>query len=506
MKSDVRKTLSVIFTCVFVFGVFQHTAPAADERQTLQEVSKRLAEIAQEVGKTVVGIETERSDEDRDQSRHFEHRRRSPEGWEWFGPQFRNRFRRNSNQEEDEEHHFFFRVPDRDKRERRHSMMPEAIFPPALSDQAAFGSGILLDEQGHIATVIELVNDSREVIVTLRDGTRLDAIVIGSDKETGIAVVKVDVNALPATKFGDSDQISIGELMLALGHTANQEPAVYFGMISGVGRNPHVFNYENWIEIDTNLRPGSGGGAIVNTNGEIIGMSVANPPARPFAIPINTVRHIAIDLIEHREVARGWLGVMIQDVDLGLADKLGLDKPMGALINDVGRDTPAKEAGLQKGDVLIAVEGQAIEDPNHLRHVIAMYKPGTTISVTVMREGEKLDISVTLDERSEGVLRHLTRNTKHLRKGDWKGLSVQNLTEALAEKFGYTPDEGVLISGVTPGSPAAEAGIHKGDVLLEVEHQPVHNVDEFKLAVKTDAESILLQVKRNKQVLFLVVK
>ena len=506
MKANVSQTRSVVLICVLTFGILQHAAWAADERQTLQALSKSFAVLAQEVGEVVVGIEIERSGGDRERSFRFE-RRGGSEGWERFGPEeFRRWFRRNSDQEEKSEDYFFDPDPHRERQERQRNVIPEDILPNEIRSEINFGSGILLDEQGHIATVMELVNDSKEITITLQDGTYLDAEVVASDKGTGIAVLKVDTNGLPIAKFGNSDDVAIGELMVALGHTADQEPAISLGMISGVGRNPNIANYENWLAIDANLRPGSGGSAIVNVKGEIIGMSVGSLSEGAFAIPINTVRQVATELIEHGKVARGWLGVSIQEIDSGLAEKLGLDKPMGALINGVLDDTPAEEFGLQKGDVIIAINDEAIKNVNHLRATVAMYKPTTPVSISILRDGQTQDISVALNQRSAQVVQHSKDSEGYVDL--WKGLSVQNLTTDLAEKLGHTSDEGVLIAGVAPGSVAAKAGLRKGDLILEVENQAIHSVAELKSAVeKVEVETpILLLVKHEGQTRYVTVK
>lgn len=475
MKLYVCRILSVVLAA----GALQYSGWAADGQQTLQDLSKTFAKIAQETGQTVVAIETEKSGEDRAHPSRGE-----------------------NNFSDD----FFFPNPGREGRRGWRRGLPERALPLHSPSHTSFGSGILLDEQGHIATVSELVKDSKAIAVTLQNGTRSEAEVVGSDKATGIAVIKIEADALPTTKLGDSDQIAIGELMVAVGHTAHQELTVSFGMISGVGRNPRVVSYGNWIEIDANLRSGSGGGAVVNTSGKIIGMSIANSPDGAFAIPINTVRHIATELIEQGKVVRGWLGVWIEGVDSGVAEKLELDGPTGALIKRVGDDTPAERAGLQEGDVIIAIAGKTITGVSHLRHVIAMYKPDTTISITVARDGETLEFSAALDEYSEGTRRASQR------KSDWRGMNLQNLTADLAEEFeGYAPEEGVLIVRVEPGSPAAEAGepdqkLRQGDLILEVEHQPVHSVGEFKSIAKKVEGKTLLHVKRGNQVWFVVVK
>ena len=506
MKVNIPQTRSIVLICLLAFGILQHAASAADERQTLQALSKSFTTLAQEVGEMVVGIQIERPNEHKDWTPHFENFERRdvfP-----FVPEheFRRWFRQNSDRNEKSENHFF-PGPNWKKQDQRHDVIP---IPEGKSyliqDKINFGSGILLDENGHIATVIELVDDRNEITITLQNRTRLDATVVASDKSTGIAVLKVDTDAVAATKFGDSDDIAIGELMVTLGHTADQEPSISLGMISGVGRNPNIVDYENWFAIDTNQSPGFGGSAIVSAKGEIIGMITGSSPNNVFAIPINTVRQVATELIEHGKVARGWLGVAIQEVDESLAEKLGLDRPMGGLINYIFDSTPAAESGLQKGDVIVAINNETIKNANHLRATIAMYKPTTTVSVSILRDGQTQDISVTLGGRSARLPRSandLEGHTEH-----WKGLSVQNLTADLAEKLGYTAAKGVLIADVASGSAAAKAGLRKGDLILEVENQPIHSIAEFKAAVEKvkDGTPTLLLVKHKKQTRYVTVK
>ena len=498
MKANVPQTRIVILVCALAFGILQYTASAADERETLQALSRSFTVLAQEAGEVVVGIKAQQSYENREGFSLEELRR-------WF--------RENPDRRERQEDYFFSPDPNRERQERRRDVIPpsEVMRPNTIQPRINFGSGILLDEQGHIATVIELVNDSKEITITSQGGAQLEAEVIAADKATGIAVLKVDTAARTMPKFGDSDDVAIGELMVALGHTADQEPTISLGMISGVGRNPHMVDYENWLAIDANLRPGSGGGAIVNAKGEIIGMTAGSPSegafANAFAIPINTVRQITAELIERGKVTRGWLGISIQDIDPDLAEKLGLDKPMGVLINRVFDNTPAAEFGLQRGDVITAINAETIKGVNHLRAAIAMYKPTTTVLISILRDGQTQDIEVTLSERSAQALRPVKDSEGHV-EPFWKGLAVQNLTADLAEKLGHTADEGVLIADVAPNSAAAKAGVRKGDLILEVENQPIHNVAEFKSAVaQVEGETkILLLVKHEGQARYITVE
>lgn len=507
MKINVPQTRIIVLICVLAFGILQHAAWAADERQTLQALSKSFALLAQEVGEVVVGIKTERSNEDEDGKPRFERFERR-DVFPFVPPEeFRRWFRQNPDQGERQEE-YFSPDPRRERQERRRDMipMPEDMPLNAIQPEINFGSGILLDEKGHIATITELVDDSKEIIITLQDGTRLDAKAIASDKGTGIAVLKVDTDRLPTPKFGDSDNVAIGELMIALGHTADQEPAISLGMVSGVGRNPNVVSYENWLAIDANLRPGSGGSAIVSAEGKIIGMTPGSASNNGFAIPINTVRQVATELIEHGKITRGWLGVSIQEVDSGLAEKLGLDRPMGVLINRVFDNTPAAEFGLRRGDVITALNAETIKGVNHLRATIAMYKPMTTVLISILRDDQTQDIEVTLSERSAQALRSVKDPEEYANL--WKGLSLQNLTADLAEKLRHTADEGVLIADVAPGSAAAEAGLRKGDLILEVENQPIHSVAEFKSAVEKvmGEDKVLLLVKHEGQVRYITIK
>ena len=504
MKVNIPQTRSIVFICILAFGILQQAAWAADERQTLQALSKSFTVLAQEVGEVVVGIETEQLDKNKDGKPRFEHFERR-DVFPFVPEEFHRWLRPNSNRDEKSEDHFFF-SPDPHQEKREYNVRPKDILSHEIGYKVNFGSGILLDEHGHIATVTELVDDSKEMTITLQNGTRLDAEVVASDKNTGIAVLKINTDCLPTTRFGNSDDVAIGELMVALGHTANQEPVISLGMVSGVGRNPHIVDYENWLAIDANLRPGSGGSAIVSAKGEIIGMTTGSPSKGAFAIPINRVRQVATELIEYGKVARGWLGVSIQGVDSGLAEKLDIDRPMGVLITAVFDDTPATEFGLQRGDVILSINNEAIKNVNHLRAVIAMYKPMTTVSISLLRDGQTQDISVTLSERSDRVVQHGKDSEGYVDL--WKGLSVQNLTADLAEKLGHTSDGGVLIASVTPGSVAAKAGLRKGDLILEVENQPVHSVAEFKSAVDQAADDakILLLVKHEGQVRYVTVK
>lgn len=489
MKSHVRVTLCIAVVLAFTFNMFHPTAaPAADKRQTLQEFSDAFAEIAGQASRMVVAIKVEQVERHSKKGEHY---------WAPFEiPRQDGKFR------------YFYHQPDWESQEFHLAPEPPHFWQN-LPDTNGFGSGILLDDEGHIATAANLVGDSREIVVTIENTTRRTAKLIGVDKNTGIAVIKIDSDAISKPNLVESEQVAVGELALDLRHTKRGDLSVALGIISGTGRQMPVGKHNDLIEISTNLRSRSSGGAVVNASGEVIGMGVGATSDGAFAIPIRTVTHIAAELIEHGKVERGWLGVAIKNVQSEMAEKLRLETPKGALIWRVLEGTPAAKAGLKINDVIVTVDDDAIANVKHLQHVIAMAKPDSTVSLTIIRAGEKLEIPVTLGERTFAAM-HRSSNRYDKRQSVWKGLSLQTLTQSLAEAFGYETHEGVLIAGVEPDSPAAEAAsgeekLQKGDLILEVEDQPVQNVDAFKTAVQTDKKPILLRVKRGEQMWYVTV-
>lgn len=492
MKSHVRVTLCIAVALAFAVNMAHPTAaPAADTKQTLQELSDAFAEIASEASKMVVAVKAEQTVKHNSKGEHYWLPRVIPKG--------------------DGTYQRFYNVPDSGIQNREFRLPPEP--PHFLQDFPyfeGFGSGIVLDDEGHIATAAELIGNANNITVTLGNSTHREAKLIGVDNGTGIAVIKVDHDAVTQAKIGESDQVKIGELALDLRRSVEGDLSVTLGVVSAIEHHLPVSNYNDVIKISTNLRSRSAGGAVVNTSGEVIGMGIDNTPDGAFAIPIRTVKRIAAELIEHGKVQRGWLGVRIQNVNPETTLKLGLEAPSGALIQRVLQGTPAARAGLKINDVIVAVDDDAITNVKHLRRVIEMAKPYSDVSVTVMRDRSTIEIPVTLGERTAEAVHGYVEHRIDSQTG-WKGLSLQTLTESLAEAFGYETYEGVLIAGVEPHSPAAEAAageekLRKGDLILEVDHQHVKNVDAFKAAVQSDKETILLRVKRGAQMWYVTVK
>ena len=490
MKSHVRVTLCIAVALAFAVNMVHPTAaPAADTKQTLQELSDAFAEIASEASKMVVAVKAEQTVKHSSKGEHYWLPRVVPKA--------------------DDTYRQFYRPPP--AMGNRPLLPPE---PPHFGQNfpyfEGFGSGIVLDDEGHIATAAELIGNANNITVTLGNSTHREAQLIGVDRGTGIAVIKVDHDAVPYANIGESDQVKIGELALDLRRSGKGGLSVALGVISGTGRQLAVGQYTDLIEINTNLQSRSSGGAVVNASGEVIGMGIVTTSDGAFAIPIRTVKRIAAELIEHGEVQRGWLGIAINDLNSEMAETLGLESPNGALIQRVFEASPAAKAGLQRKDVIVAVDDDPIINRKNLQHVIAMAKPYSTVSITIIREGEKLEIPVTLGKRKLEAV-HGSFERHETRQSGWKGLSLQTLTESIAEAFGYKAYEGVLIAGVEPDSPAAEAAageekLRKGDLILEVDHQHVKNVDAFNAAVQSDKETILLRVKRGAQMWYVTVK
>ena len=456
---------------------------------TLRQQSEELAAITEQIRPAVVSVLVEkrggetqwrwRRDDPPDVKRFFKE-------WRWHEGDPPDLFRK-------EEGPRRFILPFRDKEE----------------DTKGVGTGIIMDEQGHIVTASHIVGESPDAIkVELADKRRLEAKLIGTDPDSGVAVLKIDSEDLKPVRTGNSDDVRAGELVLAFGNRHNQGVFVTMGIVSATRRkNLGMMTYENFIQADVSVSPGSGGGPLVSASGDVIGMIVAmtEESGAAFAVPINTVSRIMDDLVSEGMVARGWLGVQIQEVGADLAEKMELEKPRGALVGMVGG--PAEKAGIKAGDVIIDLDGEIIEDTAHLRDVVARTRPGEKVAVTVARKGEKKKLTVEMGKRSKDAVDNLgKRQWKAQGEAGWMGIAAQKLTRELAEEFGYEGEEGVLISEVMAGSPADKKGLRKGDLIQEVEGESIEDVNGFENAVKNAGKSVLLKIRRDDRIWYEVIK
>ncbi|MFQ5823808.1 MAG: DegQ family serine endoprotease [bacterium] len=389
----------------------------------------------------------------------------------------------------------FFRLPDDGEQEFR---------------QRGLGSGVIVEPNGYILTNYHVIKEADEINVVI-DKKEYDAKVIGQDPATDVAVIKINKNSLPVANLGDSDKLEVGEWVLAIGNPfdISLEHTVTAGIISAKGRSnlnlSGELRYQDFIQTDAAINPGNSGGALINLRGELIGLNTAIIPGNTggnlgigFAIPINMAKRVMDELIAHGKVIRGYLGVYIGTPDAELSEALGLKDNKGAVIVEVQENTPADKAGLRKYDVIIEVNGQKIQDDQHLTNLIASYSPGEKVNLKIVRDGKIKYIPITLGERPE--TRTETPRISQTSVLGRLGLQVTELTDGLAKRYGYEEETGVLVSKVRSGSIAEDKGIRTGDLIKEVNRRKVKTVREFEIIVdKLEVgEIVLFQIRRGR--------
>jgi len=399
--------------------------------------------------------------------------------------------------------------------------LPQARSPQRYLERGQ-GSGFIISRDGYILTNNHVVGNVDRMTVTLRDGrTFTNAKVIGTDPATEVAVIKIEGTNFPILPLGDSDRLEVGDMVMAIGNPFGLSSTVTVGVISAVGRSDiGIAAYENFIQTDAAINPGNSGGPLVDLNGRAIGINTAIVSESGgymgigFAIPINMARTIADQLRQTGRVVRGYLGFYAQDVTPEIAQSLGLPRPQGVIIAQVERGSPAADAGLRPGDVVQEMDGNPIESYSAFRNAIAALRPGATVQLLVWRDGKTSEQTVTLGERpaergqagQQPQQQAPQRTPQETRQS--LGIEVQNLTRNLAQRFGYQPGEGVIVSSVTPEGPADTAGIRPGDLIVSVNRQPVASVERFAAAIRAARKSgqALLLIRRGEASRFVVVR
>ena len=375
--------------------------------------------------------------------------------------------------------------------------------------QSGVGSGFIVDGNGTILTNYHVVDGSQKVVVKLADGKDYDAKVIGKDQKSDIAVVKIEAGReLPAVSLGDSDRLEVGEWVMAIGNPFGLDHTVTSGIISAKGRNIGQGPYDNFIQTDASINPGNSGGPLINLRGEVIGINTAifsqsgGNVGIGFAIPSNSVKELLPQLRDKGKVVRGFIGTSVQRVTPEIADSLGLNSVRGgALVADTVKGGPAEQAGVKTGDVIVEFDRKPIKDSADLPSAVARVTPGTTVQLKIARDGKEMSLPITVGEMKETEVATTTEAGE-------LGLTVQPLTPQLAENLGIERGEGLVISAVAPGSTAEEAGLRSGDVITEINRQPVKNLADYKreLARNEKAKSVLFLVRRGQSSLFLALK
>lgn len=344
----------------------------------------------------------------------------------------------------------------------------------------SLGSGFIISADGYILTNTHVVQQADSLLVRMSDGRELSAEVVGTDERSDVALLKVDAEDLPTVRIGNSDELEVGEWVLAIGSPFGLEHTATQGIVSAVGRNLPSETYVPFIQTDVAVNPGSSGGPLFNVEGDVVGInaqifsSTGGYMGLSFAIPINVATDIADQLKEHGYVTRGWLGVMIQPVAADLAEAFGMDQASGALVAQVVEDSPAEEAGIQVGDVILRFAGEEVDSASRLPSLVADTAVGNEVDVVVLRQGEERELSVTIAELDRATPGEDGGPARPEATGDTRlNLSVTEIPTAQRRELGLG-ERGVLVQSVEPG-PAARAGVMPGDIILQINHQDVTN-------------------------------
>ena len=434
--------------------------PIPSELLGLDQMSKGFAKVAERVSPSIVTINSEQVV--KQQANPF------------FQDEFFKRF---------------FNMPDQDEERTMRGL----------------GSGVIINPDGYILTNNHVVKDADEITVSM-DGKEYDAKVIGTDPESDLAVIKIEKEGLTAIKLGDSENLKVGEWVLALGNPFSEmlETTVTAGIVSAKGRKLNdlgggSIHYQDFIQTDAAINPGNSGGALVNLHGELVGINTAilgqANVGIGFAIPINLARSVMEQLIADGHVVRGYLGVQIAPVTEEMAEFYKLDTTDGAHVQQVMADGPADKAGVKVEDVIIELDGKKITSPDHLTNTVASIPPNTKVEVKVWRDGKVKELKVELAERPDGGIAKAETDQVEEKVESKIGIEVANLTADLARQYGYDEVEGIIITNVKSNSVAAKEGIRRGHLITAANRKPVRNVKEFNDIVKDMEEGNILLLR-----------
>ncbi|EPR42479.1 protease Do [Desulfovibrio sp. X2] len=438
-----------------------------------------FTELAEETGKAVVNISTVKMVKGNDAMREFFQSHRPPRG-QGNGPMddFFDQFNRFFGEQQPQRPH----------------------------KEGALGSGFIISDDGYIVTNYHVIAGADEIKVNLLGSDEsYPAKIVGRDKETDLALLKIDAKrTLPTLTFGDSDKAKVGQWVLAIGNPFGLGHTVTAGIISAKGRIIGAGPFDNFIQTDASINPGNSGGPLIDMNGHVIGVNtaiVASGQGIGFAVPSNMVKTVIEQLKTKGKVSRGWLGVTIQDVNPDAAKALGLPEAKGAMVANVLPGQPADKAGLKTADVITKVNGEDVADSAELLRHIAALKPGQTVHLTVWRKGKSLDLTAVLGQRDTEKLAEANGGQPGQMQPEAKidGLALRPVTEREAKALGLEKPQGLLVVDVEQDSPADQAQIAPGDVILEVNQQPVSSVADFERVYKTEGKTkgvLLLLIKR----------
>ena len=393
----------------------------------------------------------------------------------------------------------------------RRFFQPRIPIPPREYKQRGMGSGVIVSEDGLILTNNHVVGEADKIVVKLPDGREFDGELVGTDPGSDIALIRIDGDDLPTVPLGDSDELQIGESVIAIGNPFGLEQTITAGIVSAKGRSGvGVSDYEDFIQTDASINPGNSGGPLINLKGEVVGINTAifsrsgGNLGIGFAIPINMTKSIMESLIASGKVIRGFLGVVIQDVNQDLADALGVEVNAGVLIANVGPGTPAEDAGILRGDLIVSINGNPVHSSNALRNAVAAMKPGTVVPVIALRDGDEVGLEVIIGEKPDDMSTAFQKDQSQ----EFLGMGLEPLSPSAAKQFGYEGLAGLLVTSVDRNSPAGESGMRDGTLITEANRKPVQSLKAFQDAVAGvgRGKNLLLLVRFGEMSRFLVIK
>ncbi len=366
--------------------------------------------------------------------------------------------------------------------------------------QRSLGSGFIIEKEGYIVTNNHVISDADEIQVKLKDGGEYDAEIIGSDASTDIALIRIKSDhELPVLEMGDSSQVDVGQWILAIGNPFGLEHTVTAGIISAKGRVIGAGPYDDFLQTDASINPGNSGGPLIDMNGKVIGIStaiVAGGEGIGFAIPVNLAKNIIEQLKKTGEVTRGWMGVAIQDLTPDLQEYYGVDH--GVLVTEVFKGDPADKAGIQPSDIILSVNGEAVNSSRDLSRLVAGLAVGNKAQIKLFRNGKTQTVEVTVAKREEAQATAMGEPSQQPPEKSALGIQVSDITNDIAGQLNLENTSGVVVVGVDDGSKGSQAGVTKGDVIKQINHKPVENVEDYKKIINgiKPGETIQMYIKR----------
>ena len=378
---------------------------------------------------------------------------------------------------------------------------------PQQQQRQSMGSGVIVDKRGYILTNNHVIDGADEITVALSDKREFSATIVGRDPRTDVAVLKIDAKDLPVIEVGNSDAIEVGDWAIAVGSPFGLSKSMTVGVISAKGRsNVGIVDYENFIQTDAAINPGNSGGALLNIDGELIGINTAiftksgGYNGIGFAIPVNLANKIMTDLITQGKVVRGWLGVIIQPITAELQEQFNLKTKTGALISDVVDDGPADEAGIKRGDIVVSFDGAEIQDSYDLRNRVGQAPVGKKVKIELVRRGKTRTVTLNISA--------FPQDDDTPEEADILGAEVATITRDLQNELKLKQRSGVVITDISPDSPAQRAGLRKGDIILEVANQSIYRLSDYQdvIGQLQKGQHVLVWIKRGLYSQYVVVK